>query len=91
MIDKRYKSLFWLSCLENPRLEEVSTESKTPNRRTGCNVKNGECVPKCSELTPEQQNKGLQCEVGKILFYPTLLTSKVYAIFLFQSLWCNKS
>ena len=74
-MNKKYISLFRLSFSENPRLEEVSTESKTPNRRSGCNVKNGECVPKCSELTPEQKNKGLQCEVGKISCNPTLLIS----------------
>ena len=35
-----------------------------------CNVKNGNCVPKCSELTDDELNRGLQCALGKRLGKP---------------------
>ena len=55
----------YLFITEKTGVQEIAPESQTSNRRTGCNIKNGECVPKCSELSEEQRNKGLQCEVGK--------------------------
>ena len=41
-------------------LKALSRSSRT----SGCNTKKGDCVPKCSELTEEELNQGLQCEMG---------------------------
>ena len=29
-----------------------------------CNVKNGKCLPKCSDLPDDDINRGVQCELG---------------------------
>ena len=34
--------------------------------QSGCNIKNRNCVPKCSELTQEEMLQGLQCEMGML-------------------------
>ena len=33
--------------------------------QTPCTIKNGVCVPKCSELSEEQLLQGVQCALGK--------------------------
>ena len=52
---------------ERTRFEGIEGQSKNSFRQSGCSIKNGQCVPKCSELTEEELNKGLQCEIGKEL------------------------
>ena len=38
-------------------------------RKSGCIIKNGECVPRCSDLTPEEIAKGAVCETGGFLIH----------------------
>ena len=76
--------IYYVTFVEKTRLEAKEAESRNSNRRSGCNIKNGECVPKCSELTIEELNSGLQCEVGKkryrleFFFYFPLIFSNYF-------------
>ena len=40
-------------------------ETPTSISQTPCTIKNGVCVPKCSELSEEQLLQGVQCALGK--------------------------
>ena len=40
-------------------------ETPTSMGQTPCTIKNGVCVPKCSELSEEQLLQGVQCALGK--------------------------
>ena len=40
-------------------------ETPVSIRQAPCTIKNGVCVPKCSELSEEQFLQGVQCALGK--------------------------
>ena len=49
------------------RFQAPQSQPETPIAisQTPCIIKNGECVPKCSELSEEQLLQGVQCALGK--------------------------
>jgi len=42
--------------------------SSSSSRKSGCDTKTGDCVPKCSDLSPEEIAKGVQCKMSEKLF-----------------------
>ena len=49
------------------RFQAPQSQPETPISisQTPCTIKNGVCVPKCSELSEEQLLQGVQCALGK--------------------------
>ena len=49
------------------RFQAPQSHPETPISisQTPCTIKNGVCVPKCSELSEEQLLQGVQCALGK--------------------------
>ena len=43
-----------------------------PENNKPCDRKHSDCVPKCSELSDEDINRGLQCKIGKMKYAPLL-------------------
>ena len=47
--------------IERSPNSKVGLKTSASSRQTPCNVKNGACVPKCSELSDEEVRRGAQC------------------------------
>ena len=68
--------------LEQPRRPKAGDKITFPSSNTPCNVKNGACVPKCSDLSAEEISRGAQCasDIGKSLHY-TKSASILFAVY----------